>query len=134
MVCSAPYAPVEGSNAPAKASSARHVAPSGSITKTEKREAMVLVDSWAPNAMMAIINVESNAVMLRYRELLMVDIDQAWRLSRLCEGRGRSGLIWRRQTPPWERGSADCLQGYDRRVVGMDEDGMTGAHSYKAAA
>jgi hypothetical protein len=72
--------------------------------------------------------------MLCYKQLWMVDIDQAWRLSRLCEGRGRSGLIWRRQTPPWERGCADCLQGYDRRVVGMDEDGMTGAHSYKAAA
>lgn len=69
-----------------------------------------------------------------YCERNLVDIDQAWRLSRLCEGRGRSGLIWRRQTPPWERGSADCLQGCDRRVVGMDEDGMTGAHSYKAAA
>ncbi|MGA7453079.1 MAG: hypothetical protein WBW73_17975, partial [Rhodoplanes sp.] len=72
--------------------------------------------------------------MLCNKQLWMVDIDQAWRLSRLCEGRGRSGLIWRRQTPPWERGSADCLQGCDRRVVGMDEDGMTGAHSYKAAA
>ena len=72
--------------------------------------------------------------MLCYKQLWTVDIDQAWRLSELCEGRGRSGLIWRRQTPPWERGSADCLQGCDRRVVGMDEDGMTGAHSYKAAA
>ena len=69
-----------------------------------------------------------------YKCRWQVDIDQAWRLSRLCEGRGRSGLIWRRQTPPWERGSADCLQGCDRRVVGMDEDGMTSAHSYKAAA
>ena len=69
-----------------------------------------------------------------YKCRWQVDIDQAWRLSELCEGRGRSGLIWRRQTPPWERGSADCLQGCDRRVVGMDEDGMTGAHSYKAAA
>lgn len=80
------------------------------------------------------IDATADDIAALYKRRWQIDIDQAWRLSRLCEGRGRSGLIWRRQTPPWERGSADCLQGCDRRVVGMDEDGMTGAHSYKAAA
>ena len=108
-----------------EAAKGRHQISKGTLAAAEW---VILVTSVAPRTF-----TTANVLAL-YRLRWRIDIDQAWQLSELCEGRGRSGLIWRRQTPPWERGSADCLQGCDRRVVGMDEDGMTGAHSYKAAA
>jgi hypothetical protein len=59
-------------------------------------------------------------VVLRYRNLLAVDIDQACRLSRLCGGRLRRG-DGRRQAPPRRRCRADCLQHRDFGFVGMHQ-------------
>src|SRR5437016_3236857 len=64
-----------------------------------------------------------------------IDIDQAWRLSRLCCGgwgdrRGTS----RRQASPRHRRCAHGLQGHNGSFVRVDEFGVTGTGFYKAAA
>jgi hypothetical protein len=60
------------------------------------------------------------AVMLRYRELLKVDIDQAWRLSRL-NGGGRGRCLRRRSAPPRYRRGADRPDRCDCRIIGMHQ-------------
>ena len=64
-----------------------------------------------------------------YRERNLIDIDQAWRLSRL---RGRGGGAvgrFRRQAAPGRRGGADRPQCRDRPGIGAHEHGAfrTGA-------
>ena len=70
-----------------------------------------------------------------YQARHLIDIDQAWRLSRLCCGgwgdrRGTS----RRQASPRHRRCAHGLQGHNGSLVRVDEFGVTGAGFYKAAA
>jgi hypothetical protein len=70
-----------------------------------------------------------------YRQRWTIDIDQAWRLSRLCCGgwgdrRGTS----RRQASPRHRRCAHGLQGHNGSLVRVDEFGVTGTGFYKAAA
>jgi hypothetical protein len=70
-----------------------------------------------------------------YKCRWQVDIDQAWRLSRLCCGgwgdrRGTS----RRQASPRHRRCAHGLQGHNGSLVRVDEFGVTGTGFYKAAA
>ena len=58
---------------------------------------------------------------LRYRDLLQVDIDQARRLSRFCGGGGGVVGGFRRQAAPGRRGGADRLQRRDRLGIGAHE-------------
>ncbi len=59
--------------------------------------------------------------MLVYKQLWTVDIDQAWRLSRLCGGGGGAVGGFRRQTAPRRRGGADRLQRRNRFGIGAHE-------------
>ena len=74
-------------------------------------------------------------LMTTYGKRWGIDIDQAWRLSRLCCGgwgdrRGTS----RRQASPRHRRCAHGLQGHNGSFVRVDEFGVTGTGFYKAAA
>ena len=51
----------------------------------------------------------------------IIDIDQAWRLSRLCGGDGGFVGRFRRQAAPGRRGGADRLQRRDRLGIGAHE-------------
>ena len=53
--------------------------------------------------------------------LNICDIDQAWRLSRLCGGGGGAVGGFRRQTAPRRRGGADRLQRRNRFGIGAHE-------------
>jgi len=53
-----------------------------------------------------------------YCERNLIDIDQAWRLSRLCGGDGGFVGRFRRQAAPGRRGGADRLQRRDRLGIG----------------
>ena len=59
--------------------------------------------------------------MLCYKQLWMVDIDQAWRLSRLRGGGGGAVGGFRRQAAPGRRRGADRLQRRDRLGIGAHE-------------
>ena len=61
--------------------------------------------------------------MLCYKRLWMVDIDQAWRLSKLCGGGGGAFGGPRRNAAPGRRRGADRLQRRDRLGVGAHQDG-----------
>ncbi len=71
--------------------------------------------------------------MLVYKQLVEVDIDQAWRLSRLCGGGGGAVGGSRRQAAPGRRGGADRLQRRDRPGIGAHEYGAFRAGAGVAA-
>jgi hypothetical protein len=60
------------------------------------------------------------SVALAYRQLWKVDIDQAWRLSRL-NGGGRGRCLRRRSAPPRYRRGADRPDRCDCRIIGMHQ-------------
>ena len=68
-----------------------------------------------------------------YIQLVEVEIDQSWRLSRLLCDWGGGGTS-RRSSPPWHRGREDRLQGRDLSGIGVDEFGTRGADFDDAAA
>jgi hypothetical protein len=71
--------------------------------------------------------------MLVYKQLWRVDIDQAWRLSRLCCWGGVSAFDRWRGLPPMRRGRSDCFQGRDRLGIRLDQFGALGAGASAAA-
>ena len=58
-----------------------------------------------------------------YCERNLIDIDQAWRLSRFCGGGGGAVGGPRRQAAPGRRHGADRLQRRDRLRIGAHEHG-----------
>jgi hypothetical protein len=64
-----------------------------------------------------------------YRDRNTIDIDQTWRLSRICWW----GEAWRPPVPR-RRGRTHRFQGGDGVWVGMDQLGVAGAHWHQAAA
>ena len=70
-------------------------------------------------------NVEATAreIMNYYAKRWTIDIDQAWRLSRLRGGGGGAVGGPRRQAAPGRRRGADRLQCRDRLGVGAHQDG-----------
>ncbi len=74
-------------------------------------------------------NLSPLDAMLCYKRLWMVDIDQSWRLSRLCgEGGVVVGTPWRQAAPGRRRGSYR-LQRRDRLGIGAHQHG-----AFRAAA
>jgi hypothetical protein len=74
-------------------------------------------------------NLSPLDAMLCYKRLWMVDIDQSWRLSRLCGGGGVVvGTPWRQAAPGRWRGSYR-LQRRDRLGIGAHQHG-----AFRAAA
>jgi IS4 transposase len=69
------------------------------------------------------------AIAALYRGRWQIDIDQAWRLSRLCGGGGGAADGFRRQAAPGRRRGADCLQRRDRLAIGAHQHG-----AFRAAA
>jgi len=68
-------------------------------------------------------NLSPLDAMLCYKRLWMVDIDQSWRLSRLCGGGGVVvGTPWRQAAPRRRRGSYR-LQRRDRLGIGAHQHG-----------
>jgi hypothetical protein len=65
--------------------------------------------------------VEAFEIANLYRRRWAIDIDQAWRLSRLCSGGAVGGP--RRNAAPGRRRGADRLQRRDRLGVGAHQDG-----------
>ena len=92
---------------------------------TEVYEYSVLVTS---------LDEETEAFGQLYRDRGDGDIDQAWRLSRLCGGGGGGvfGGPWR-QAAPGRRGGADRLQRRDRPGIGAHEHGAFRAGADVAA-
>jgi Transposase DDE domain len=85
------------------------------------KEAWHLAASDAEATARAIVNL--------YAKRWTIDIDQAWRLSRLCGGGGGVvGKPWRHAAPGWRRGSYR-LQRRDRLGIGAHQHG-----SFRAAA
>ena len=68
-----------------------------------------------------------------YAKRWTIDIDQAWRLSRLCGGGGGVFGGPRRQAAPGRRGGADRLQRRDRPGIGAHEHGAFRAGADVAA-
>ena len=68
-----------------------------------------------------------------YRYRWIVDIDQAWQLSRLCGGGGGAVGGFRRQAAPGRRGGPDRLQCRDRPGIGAHEHGAFRAGADVAA-
>ena len=68
-----------------------------------------------------------------YRERNLVDIDQAWRLSRFCCWGGVSAFDPWRGLPPMRRGRSDRFQGRDRLGIRQDQFGALGAGASAAA-
>ena len=66
-------------------------------------------------------NVTPLQAVLRYRDLLQVDIDQAWRLSRLCCGSDVAVGELRRQLAPRRRRRSYRLQRGDRLGIGAHQ-------------
>ena len=62
--------------------------------------------------------LDAAATVKAYKQLANADIDQAWRLSRLCGGDGGFVGRFRRQAAPGRRGGADRLQRCDRLGIG----------------
>src|ERR1700739_1854153 len=73
------------------------------------------------------------AIKVVYHELNLVDIDQAWRLSRFCCGAVVSASDPWRGLPPMRRGRSDRFQGRDRLGIRQDQFGALGAGASAAA-
>jgi hypothetical protein len=73
------------------------------------------------------------AAMLRYKQLWAVDIDQAWRLSRIS---GVTVGLCKRRRPavPWRRRRSDSLQCDDRPRIGLYQFSAANAGLHHAAA
>jgi Transposase DDE domain len=79
---------------------------------------------------------DAAATVRGYKSLARVDIDQAWRLSRLsCVAVRRARCCdRRRQTAPWRGRCANRSQHHDRRLIRVHQRELTGAHADGAAA
>ena len=75
----------------------------------------------------------ARAIMNHYAKRWTIDIDQAWRLSRLRSGGGGAVGGPRRQAAPGRRGGADRLQRCDRLGIGAHEHGAFRAGADVAA-
>ncbi len=104
-----------GSNSPLVVNRQTGPSPAQRRMIGDRQEAWCL----APN------NVEATAreIMNYYAKRWAIDIDQAWRLSRLCGGGGGAVGGPRRQAAPGRRRGADRLQCRDRLGVGAHQDG-----------
>src|SRR5262245_38461534 len=104
------------------------------LAPTLGRRDIVIMDSLPAHKVVGVIEaIEALGASVLYLpsyspDLNPIDIDQAWRLSRLCCGGGS----WRQSPRHWH--CAHRLEGRNCGLVGVDEFGATGTDFDKAAA